>query len=319
MDKEMKKVLKVLGIIVLVIIIVIAAVLFYLSRKGSSLSEDYQSKVATGGDIEANYLKNGSYETSYYEIAAIQNFSKYEIWYPSEISTTSKSYPVIVICNGTGWVGSKSKPLYEHYASWGFIVIATEEEYSWNAFGADMCINFLMKLNDTESLELDGMEDKKNIFYEHIDLENVGIVGHSQGGVGVINAITNSDHQEIYKTAVALSPTGKELALSLDWPYDATQIRVPILLISGAGGGDDWVVTGEGLTDIYNDIPSNKVMARRSNTDHGKTQYSEDGYVTAWFMWQLQGDAEAAKAFTGDDPELLNNPLYQDQRIDLGE
>ena len=40
-------------------------------------------------------------------------------------------------------------------------------------------------------------------------------------------------------------------------------------------------------------------------------------YVTAWFMWQLQGDTDAAKAFTGESPELLTNPLYQDQKIDL--
>ena len=147
----------------------------------------------------------------------------------------------------------------------------------------------------------------------------MGIVGHSQGGVGVINAITNSDHQDIYKTAVALSPTGKELALGIDWPYDATKINVPILLVSGAGGGDDWVVTGEGLADIYNDIPANKAMVRRRDTEHGKTQYSADGYVTAWFMWQLQGDQEAAEAFIGGNPEIMNNSLYQDQRIDLGE
>ena len=94
---------------------------------------------------------------------------------------------------------------------------------------------------------------------------------------------------------------------------------VPTMLISGEGGGDDWVVTEEGLTAIYNDIPADKVMLRRRNTDHGKTQYSEDGYVMAWFMWQLQGDGEAAKAFIGENPELLSNPLYQDQKINMTE
>ena len=44
------------------------------------------------------------------------------------------------------------------------------------------------------------------------------------------------------------------------------------MLISGEGGGDDWVVTGEGLTAIYDDISADKVMLRRKNTDHGKTQ-----------------------------------------------
>ena len=43
-----------------------------------------------------------------------------------------------------------------------------------------------------------------------------------------------------------------------------------------------------------------------------------DGYVTAWFMWLLQDDAEAAKAFTGVSPEILRNALYQNQNINIG-
>jgi len=46
--------------------------------------------------------------------------------------------------------------------------------------------------------------------------------------------------------------------------------------------------------------------------EHGQMLYSADGYVTAWFMWQLQGDEEAEKAFIGDSPEISNNKLYQD-------
>ncbi len=55
-------------------------------------------------------------------------------------------------------------------------------------------------------------------------------------------------------------------------------------------------------------------MMRRKDTPHGEMLYSSDGYVTAWFMWHLQGDAEAAKAFVGDSPEIMGNELYQDQR-----
>ena len=58
-------------------------------------------------------------------------------------------------------------------------------------------------------------------------------------------------------------------------------------------------------------------MARKKGCEHGHMLYSADGYVTAWFMWQLQNDPNAAKAFTGDSPELMNNELYQEQRIDL--
>lgn len=307
----MKKALKIAGIVLLSICVCVAAVV-RLMAKGSATPKDYNSKIETGGDIEAKYLQNGPYDVSFYEEPALQNFEKYEIFYPSELESLNKRYPAIIVCNGTGWVASKSRAIYEHYASWGFIVVANEETHSWNAFGAEMAVRHLRKLNASETIN-----DKPNAFCRKIDFDHVGIIGHSQGGVGVINAITNTDSKDVYKTAVSLSPTNKELAESLEWSYDATKIDVPIMLISGEGGGDDWVVTGEGLESIYNDIGSPKVMARRLNTPHGETQYKEDGYVTAWFMWHLQGDAEASEAFIGDEPELLDNPLYQDQKINL--
>lgn len=309
----MRKALKIIGIIIICIVILVVILLMYLSNK-SAIAKDYTKKIETGGDIEAKYLGDGVYEVSYYEETAVRVFEKYQIYYPKELETEDEVYPVIVVCNGTGWKASKSKPIYEHYASWGFIVIATEETHSWNAFGAEMCVVHLQRLNENPVIN-----DKENIFYQKVDFDNIGIIGHSQGGVGVINAITNTKHKDAYKTAVALSPTNKELAEALEWPYNAALINVPTMLISGEGGGDDWVVTGEGLTAIYDDIPADKVMLRRRNTDHGKTQYSEDGYVMAWFMWQLQGDEEAAKAFIGENPELLSNPLYQDQKINMTE
>ena len=90
-------------------------------------------------------------------------------------------------------------------------------------------------------------QDNGSHFYQKVAFSNVGIVGHSQSGVGVINAITDTALKDIHKTAVSLSPTSKELADNLMWNYDAAKVNVPILLISGAGGEDDIVVTGEQL------------------------------------------------------------------------
>ena len=308
----MKRLLKVMGIVLLAVVILMGVFLFWLTHSDVSLKNNYRDDIQTGGDLEAAYLKDGPYVTSYYEEPALQVFEKYEISYPTELETENKKYPVIVVCNGTGWKGSLSRVQHQFYASYGFIVIATEETYSWNAFGAEMCIRHLERLNNDQRLN-----DKENVFYQKIDFDHVGIVGHSQGGVGVINAIANTEHKSIYKAAVALSPTNQELAEALEWPYEADQITAPILLVSGAGGGDDWVVTGEGLKAIYDQIPGDKVMMRRKNTEHGRTLTAEDGYVIAWLMWQLQGDEEAAKAFVGKDAEIQSNPLYQDIQINL--
>ncbi len=308
----MKKVLKILGVVLLTVIIAIIVLLLYMGNRPAAPA-DYQQSVETGGEIEAKYMSNGDFEVSVYEEKALQVFKKYVIYYPTELETSDKLCPVIVICNGSGTPISKYPAVPEHYASWGFIVIGTEDENAWNGFGAEMSIRHLQRLNDTEQIE----EGKTNIFYQKVDLSNVGIVGHSQGGVGVFNAITAQAHKDIYKTAVSLSPANKELAHGIEWEYDVTLVNVPIMLISGAGGGDDWVVTGEQLKSIYNDIADNKIMVRRNDTPHGEVLYSADGYVTAWFMWQLQGDQNAAKAFVGNDAEILNNSLYQDQQISI--
>lgn len=174
-----------------------------------------------------------------------------------------------------------------------------------------MCIRHLQLLNENETVN-----DMENVFYQKIDFENVGIVGHSQGGVGVINAVTVQQHSDIFKAAVSISPTNQEMAQALQWDYDAAMVKVPIMLISGEGGGDDWVVTGEQLEEIYNAISSDKIMLRRKNTAHGETLYSANGYVTAWFLYWLQSDENAGKAFIGEVPEIMKNALYQDQKIE---
>ena len=309
----MKRLFKIIGIVLLVILIAGLAVMKYLSSRPAA-PKDYQTKTETGGEIETRYMANGPYEVAVKQESTLLDFGKFLLYYPKEMETSDKKYPVIVICNGSGTPLSKYPTVAEHYASWGFIVIGTEEKNSWNAFGAEMSIRYLERMNENEKIE-----DTESIFYQKVDFDNVGIVGHSQGGVGVLNAITDTKHKNIYKTAVSLSPTNKELAHNLFWDYDASLVSVPILLIAGEGGGDDWVVTGEQLVEIYDDILDNKIAMRRISTVHNEVLYMPDGYITAWFMWQLQGDEEAAKAFIGNDPELLRNPLYQDQKIDLTE
>ena len=300
--------MKILGIIVLVIIVLVILLMTYLKSRGA-VPKDYTEKVQTGGEVEKTYLAMGKYGVTYVEIPALSSFEKYEIYYPEELTTTDKKYPVVIFCNGTGVKASSYKPLLQHLASWGFIVIGTEEEYSWNGFSAEMSARLIKKLQENKTYG-----DKDNPFYNKIDLNSVGVTGHSQGGVGVFNAITENKNAGIYKCAVALSPTNQVLANGLEWDYDATKITIPTLLLSSTGSGDEnLVINKEGLESIYNDINATKVMARRMNADHGDMLYVSDGYVTAWFMYYLQNDKNAEKLFQ----EIQKNTLYQDQKFDI--
>ncbi len=133
---------------VAVILIIIAICFLALKGCGRVLSsmpavpDDYVKKVQTGGDIEAEYLAMGSHDVEYYEAGAMMSFQKFEMYYPKDIANMD-NLPVVVFVNGTGIKCSKYFALQQHLASWGFITIATEEEYAWNGFSAEMSVRYL--------------------------------------------------------------------------------------------------------------------------------------------------------------------------------
>lgn len=95
-------------------------------------------------------------------------------------------------------------------------------------------------------------------------------------------------------------------------------VTIPTFIVSGTGFGDEnLVISGVQLEQIYKTLPDNiiKVMARGKKAGHGDMLSFPNGYMIAWFMWQLKGDLEAKSAFQGNLPEIIQNKLYQDQVI----
>ena len=303
-----KTILKVIGMIILVVLLIFTGLFLYASVRPAAPG-NYTKKAETGGDIEAAYLSEGSYATAYITAEAEEPMKKYTIYYPSELKSTDKVYPAVIMVNGTGIPASKYKSVLKHLASWGFVVIGNEDPSSGTGNSTDLTLLYLFSEN----------ENTDGVFYHKIDTGKIGLEGHSQGGAGVFSALTIAKYGDLYKTAVALSPTHEETAIALGWPYELGKINVPVMMLAGTEGDFETqlVLPIEAMNTMYDKIPSGKVMARRIGAEHGQMLYSADGYATAWFMWQLQGDEEAAKAFTGSNPELLNNPLYQDQKISL--
>ena len=55
-----------------------------------------------------------------------------------------------------------------------------------------------------------------------------------------------------------------------------------------------------------------KVRGRITGAEHGDMLVLSDGYMTAWMLYQLQGNEEAGSAFIGVDAEILHNEGWQD-------
>lgn len=272
---------------------------------------DIKERVETGADIEDFYLAEGKYTIKIISYEADEILRRHLIFYPEEMEEkeNNKKYPVIVSENGTATKASMYSNVLQHFSSWGFIVIGNETEDSWTGESSDKAIDFLIEQN----------KDENSIFYNKVDLDNIGIVGHSQGGVAVFNSITERKHRNIYKTAVALSPVDYKSAEVIGWKYDLTKIDIPILILAGIEGTfeTEMVANIDELNTMYDDISSKKVMGRKKGQKHMQMLFSSNGYVNAWFNWHLKGDEKAKKAFNVKEgqPELLENKLYQDVRI----
>jgi hypothetical protein len=318
--KILKRILLVVVILIFVVIVGIAVVLAILSYH----NEKYYKFVKTDKPIEAQYTSLGSHEISYIEFSTENDiWKKYEIWYPSEMKESSSAFPLVIIANGTGIPASKYQAVFKHLASWGFIVAGNEDDNSRTGASSSASLNFMLELN----------EDSESYFYGKIDVNNIGIGGHSQGGVGTINAVTNQDDGGYYKAMYTASATssywGQDSVFGTDWSYDVSKVNIPYFMVAGtgyfdAGTAEDITATeGQGICPLWSlnknfaDIPDTvtKIMARRVNTDHGDMLRHADGYMTAWFMYWLKGDTQAGDAFFGDNAEILTNANWQDKKV----
>ena len=322
----MKRMGKVLLIVLIAAAVIAAALFFFLLWAGRqpAVKEDYYKTTATGGEIEAKYTAPGAYEVSCYEKEIDAVYQKFRVWYPAGLEAGSKMYPLVVMANGTGVPASKYEAIFRHLASWGFVVIGNEDEHARTGASSSDSLAFMLEQN----------EEPASIFYGKIDTDNIGIGGHSQGGVGAIHAVTDFENGTRYKAVWTASATssfyGQEGGLGAEWRYDVSKINIPYFMVAGAAGLDagkaerfeetenQGICPLWSMTENFEALPdgADKVMARRRDTDHAPMLYSADGYMTAWFLYYLRGDEEAGQAFYGEHAEILTNELWQDVRIE---
>ncbi len=320
----MKKVGKLLLKIILIIVALILLGSFAFIKLAERREANYYSYTQTSGEIEMKYTAFGDKDVSHMEFDANDDvIGKYAMWYPSELGNRDEKYPVVIFANGTGSTSATYKPFMEHLASWGFIAVGNDDKNTRTGVSAEAALEFLMQIN----------EDMGSIFYHKIDLDNIGIGGHSQGAVAAFNTVTNQKHGFMIKALYAASATSSYHTgvMADQWEYNVTKITIPTFLTAGTGYWDaGTAMTKEQVNDEesnvvqgicplwslqenYTSLPDtiDKVMARKKNTDHGDSYKQFDGYMTAWFMYYLQNDQEAGAAFA-ENGELSANALYQD-------
>lgn len=264
--------------------------------------EDYYKSTGAKGALEQKYTPYGAHEVKIIENkqAGMTEVGAYKIWYPADL--TQKT-PAVVYLNGSNCTYSTIEPVFKHLASWGFIVIGNNQTQAISGISALESVQILKGLN----------ADTRSPLYQKVDEERIGLFGGSQGAAGSINAALSDSEYNVFASVAAVSaPTSGILGT-----YDLTGMAKPFFFLAGTGVTDSTIISPlTTLQDSFNKCVGFTVMARRKDADHEQMTTMADGYLTAWFLYTLKGDAEAAGVFTGENAEIKQNSAnWQDVQI----
>jgi hypothetical protein len=275
--------------------------------------------------IEQKYYAMGSWavtvSTGVYCCDSLGN--KFDIYYPTPLGANGFKHPILTWGNGT--LGSAAQVDYflRHMASWGFVIIATEDQQTGPGQTVLDAANFLVAANSNPLSPFSGK----------LNVNQIGAFGYSQGAGGAGNAFVKSTGSaNPIKTAILI-----ELPARV-WCTQGASCFDPVNLSTGAvffiDGSADIPISpptqsastpGEQSVEaFYNATPASvrKVKGTLIGPTHNDITGQPDcshaqfpcingvygylGYPTAWFMDQLQGDTYAHGAFVNGTGEMFS-------------
>ncbi len=159
--------------------------------------------------------------------------------------------------------------------------------------------------------------DPESPFYQHVDLDNLGVMGHSCGGLQaiVLSADSRVDTSIIFNSGVLnAGPDAGRSGISV-YKSDLEEIHAPIAYING-GPSDIAYLNAVDDFERINHVPA---FFGENQVGHGGTfRIAPNGgdyaqFATAWMSWQLKGNHEGTM-FLGDDCDLCNRPDWKVQK-----
>lgn len=256
--------------------------------------ETVQSKIVEDGGT-------GPYKALMFEAP---DFEAHTVFAPQDLSAFGKKnlLPVLVWGNG-----ACSNSPWEHYkflneiASHGFLVIATGhipmEEVPYNG------------PRSTSEQQLQSVDwaiaqnaDKESPFYGRIDVNAIAAAGMSCGGLQTLDNSADPRFKTlmIMNSGLFTNPAGAMPGMPMPEKEKLQNIKVPVIYILG---GEEDIAYGNGMDDFFR-LKNVPALAANLPVGHGGTYRQPHGGeftvpALAWLQWQLQGNEEAAKMFTG--------------------
>ncbi len=259
----------------------------------------------------------GSYPAAMTSSASLPGHTLFQPQDLSKFDSTNK-LPIIAWGNGACF----DSP-FEHVnflnevASHGFLVIAIGTMPKQTEVRSKS-----QKLLDAIDWAIAQNADPKSPYYQKIDIENIAVSGMSCGGLQTLEVAGDPRITTVgvFNSGVLGNPGGGMPGMPQVTKEQLNNIKVPTLYLLG---GESDIAYGNGMDDFerINHVP---IFVGNLDVGHGGTYGQPNGgefaqVATAWYKWQLKGDQEAGKLFTGNTPRLAQSPgwVIDRKNIDL--
>jgi hypothetical protein len=217
------------------------------------------------------------------------DYSLYTIFQPACMKDGEK-YPVITWANGTCGLTHGYALLLGTVASHGFVVIASNS--TWTNTAPTNTVQ-LRALDYAEALNADS----NSVFYNKLDLDRIGAMGHSQGAA----ATSNADNDPRVKASIYWNAGTSNEKPFLNVSGDRDVGSRPLSAIQTATEG----ATQPGAWLWYHQV----LETGGNATGHLVLMEQPDRawqLAVSWWKWQLNGDQTAKGMFVGDNCGLCN-------------
>ena len=226
-----------------------------------------ETKAAVGSVDLGDVIQMGDFSSS----------SHYIVFYPKELETSNKQYPVLVWANGTMCAPILYTNLLHGVAARGYVVVASSEMMSADGKAQIAAIDYVFEQSMDENSVLCGK----------IDPEKIGAFGHSQGGRSSVNAAAADGRISCIVSIAGSSYTS-----------EASKCSTPALFLTGSS--DVVVLSSLWVKPAYNKVKGPAVYASAKGAIHTTCVTNADKYIdycASWFDAWLLKDQSAMNRF----------------------
>jgi hypothetical protein len=248
-------------------------------------------------------------------MVAENSLPTHTVFRPKDLSVFGEKNKLPVIAWGNGACANSP---WEHVnflsevSSYGFLVIAIGPMPKEGERGSGSSKS--SQLIDAINWAIAQNSDKSSPYYNKIDIAKIAVSGMSCGGLQTIETAPDPRiTTAVICNSGILGNQGSGMAGMPNLAKDyLLKLHTPTLYILG---GEKDIAYGNGMDDFsrINHVP---VFVANMDVGHGGTYRQPHGgefakVATAWYKWQLKGDKEAGKMFTGNPCGLSQNPLWK--------